>query len=159
MNENQPQTTTLPESAFAFYGSHSRTVDAKGRFNLPFAFLRGASGPEEEKFMACKGPDGSLTLLPFSVWEDNCNRLRQQQNAGPALRKYIRQMNKEGKVVAPDSQGRVAVSKEFLAKFGIDKKIMIVGVGSHMELWDPDLLEDDNVEVDGTADFDNQFFR
>jgi len=157
MNENQP-TANLPESAFAFHGSHTRAVDAKGRFNLPFKFLRGGSGPEEDKFVAAKGADGSLTLLPLSVWVANFNRLR-QGNPGPELRAYLRRMSTSSKVVEPDSQGRVAVSTEMLAKFGIDKKITIVGVGSYMELWDPATLGAMNAEVDNDTAFDNEFFR
>ncbi len=157
MNEN-PHINPRPETAFAFHGSHTRAVDAKGRFNLPFKFLRGGSGPEEDKFVASKGADGSLTLLPHSVWVANFNRLRQGE-PGPELRAYLRRMSSNSKVVEPDSQGRVAVSREILAKFGIEKKITIVGVGSYMELWDPAALEAMNAELEGEAAFDNEFFR
>lgn len=150
--------TPLPESAFAFHGSHTRSVDAKGRFNLPFKFLRGGSGPEEEKFVVSKGADGSLSLLPHSVWLANFNRLRQGK-PGPELRAYLRRMSTNSKVVEPDSQGRVAVSHEILSGFGISKKITIVGMGDYMELWDPATLEAFNAEGEGDAAYNDEFFR
>ena len=158
MNESPSINPVLPETAFAFHGSHTRVVDAKGRFNLPFKFLRGGAGPEEDKFVVSKGADGSLSLLPHSVWVANFNRLRQGE-PGPKLRAYLRRMSTNSKVVEPDSQGRVAVSHEILAEFGIDKKIIIVGVGSYMELWDPATLEAMNAEIEGEAAFNDEFFR
>jgi MraZ protein len=149
----------LPESAFAFHGSHVRAVDAKGRFNLPFKFLRGGSGPEEDKFVVSRGADGSLSLLPHSVWQANFNRLRQTEAPGPELRAYLRRMSTGSVVVEPDSQGRVAVSREILAQAGIDRKIAIVGMGDFMELWDPEALEVANSKTADDAAYDNIFYR
>ena len=157
MNE-YPPAAALPISAFAFHGSHSRVVDGKGRFNLPFQFLRGGSGPEEDKFVISKGADGSLSLLPHSVWLANFNRLRQGE-AGPQLRAYLRRMSTNSRIVEPDSQGRIAVSKEILDEFGIDRKVMIVGMGNYMELWDPDTLTAMNAEGEGEAAFNDEFYR
>jgi MraZ protein len=157
MSDN-PHSPSLPESAFAFHGSHSRAVDAKGRFNLPFKFLRGGSGPEEEKFVISKGADGSLSLLPHSVWLANFNRLRQGE-PGPQLRAYLRRMSTGSTVVEPDSQGRVAVNREILAEFGIDKKVTVVGMGNYMELWDPGTLDAINAQGEGDGAFNDEFFR
>jgi len=153
-----PGSTPLTESVFAFHGSHTRAVDAKGRFNLPFKFLRGGSGPEEAKFVVSKGADGSLSLLPHSVWLANFNRLRQGE-PGPELRAYLRRMSTGSKVVEPDSQGRVAVNAEILSEFGITRKITIVGMGNYMELWDPTALAAFNAESEGDAAFNDEFFR
>lgn len=149
----------LAEPVISFDGAHTRAVDAKGRFTLPFKFLRGGSGPEEGKFVVSKGPDGDLCLFPHSVWLANLNRLR-QQDPGPELRAYLRRMNTSSKVVEPDSQGRIAVNHEILGRFGITKKVTIVGVGNHMELWDPATLEAVNTASEGDdAEFNNEFFR
>jgi len=132
-NENQAP-------AFTFHGSYTRAVDAKGRFALPFRFRQGGSVPVEEKYVVSQGADGSLSLLPYTVWIENFNRMRQGQ-AGPELRANMRKMSLASTVVEPDSQGRVAVSTESLARCGITKKVTVVGMGSYMELWDPDVLD------------------
>jgi len=157
MNGNQ-SSNPWPESAFSFSGSHVRSVDAKGRFNLPFKFLRGASGPEEEQFMISRGAENFLNLMPLSVWTTNFNRMR-QKFSGKKLRDYVRMANAASTGVSPDSQGRIAVGKDKLLVFGIDKKVEIVGIGDRMELWDPAaLVKVNEVEVD-YSDFDDEFFR
>jgi MraZ protein len=144
---------------FTFHGSYTRAVDAKGRFALPFRFRQGGAGPAEEKYVVARGADGSLSLLPYSVWIANFNRMRQGK-PGPALRANLRRMSRNSLVLEPDSQGRVAVSPDFLADCGITKKIAVVGMGSYMELWDPDVLakqDEGGAEVD--AGFMDDFYR
>jgi len=157
MNENQFQ-TSLPETAIAFSGSHTRAVDAKGRFNLPFKFLRGAQGRDEGKFVVSKGADASLSLFPHSVWLASFERMRQIK-VGRDLRQYLRRMSTNSAVVEPDSQGRIAVNREMLAGYGIKKKVTVVGMGHYMELWDPAALEAINTEVEDEEAFDDEFFR
>ena len=148
-----------PGPEFTFHGSYTRSVDAKGRFALPFRFRQGGSVPVEEKYVVSQGADGSLSLLPYSVWIENFNRMRQGE-AGPELRANLRKMSLASTVVEPDSQGRVAVPVDRLAKGGITKKITVVGMGSYMELWDPEELA--RMEAEGDVvdpGFMNEFFR
>ena len=126
---------------------------------MPFRFRQGGSVPVEEKYVVSKGADGSLSLLPYSVWIENFNRMRQGQ-PGPELRANLRRMSLASTVVEPDSQGRVAVSPDTLSEFGIAKKIAVVGMGSYMELWDPEALaklDSGDGEVD--AGFVDEFYR
>ena len=154
-----PRTEQPLDATFTFHGSYTRAVDAKGRFALPFRFRQGGSVPAEEKYVISKGADGSLSLLPYSVWIENFNRMRQGQ-PGPELRANLRRMSLASTVVEPDSQGRVAVSPDTLSVYGITKKIFVVGMGSYMELWDPEVLaklDSGDGEVD--SGFMNGFYR
>jgi len=142
-------------AGFTFHGSHSRSVDTKGRFNLPCQFR--VSG--EDKYVVSRGADGTLTLVPYSVWLENFNRLRQGK-PGPELRRNLRRMSLASKVVEPDQQGRVAVPRETLDGSGIERKIAIVGMGSYMELWDPQQLEQtDSGAEEFDAGFMDEFYR
>lgn len=150
---------TLDPGGFTFHGSYSRSVDAKGRFNLPFRFRQGGSGSADEKYVVTSGADGSLALLPYSVWIANFNRMRQGE-PGPELRRNLRRMSRQSTVVEPDSQGRVAINPEILGRVGITGKVAVVGMVSYMELWDPDNLE--RIEAGGEepdAGFMDEFYR
>jgi len=148
----------LSRATFTFSGSYTRVVDAKGRFNLPFKLLRAGTGSDEEKFVVSSGADGSLCLFPHSVWEANFNRLRENYT-GRDLRRYLRRLSSNSKVVEPDSQGRVAVTREILSAFGIDRKIALVGMGNHLELWDPAALAATNSDDASDDVYDDEFFR
>ena len=145
------------DATFTFVGSYTRSVDAKGRFALPFRFRQGGSGSGDETYMVSKGADGSLSLQPYKAWEAKINRMRQAPPSAE-LRANIRRMSLSAIEVKPDSQGRIGISPETLAAFGIGKKITVVGMGSYMELWGAEALE----KIDGgdvSEAFMNEFYR
>jgi MraZ protein len=145
--------------SFTVHGSYIRSVDAKGRFALPFRFRQGGSVPVEEKYVVSQGADGSLSLLPYAVWIANFNRMGQGRS-GRELRANKRKMSLASTEVKPDSQGRVAVPVETLATYGISNKITVVGMGNYMELWDAESLAELNSgseEVD--SGFMDEFYR
>ena len=124
-----------------------------------FRFRQGGSGPAEEKYVVSSGADGSMALLPYSVWIANFNRMRQGE-PGPELRRDLRRMSRSSTVVEPDSQGRVAIPPEILARVGITGKVTVVGMVSYMELWDPETLEKMEVGAeDPQAGFMDEFYR
>lgn len=154
--QTTPNEYQLP--SFTFHGSYTRSVDAKGRFALPFRFRQGGSLPGDEKYVVARGADGSLSLLPHAVWIANFSRMRKDKS-GRQLRANKRKMSIASLVVEPDSQGRVAVPVEKLKEFGISKKITVLGMGSYMELWDAEALAKLNAESDEVDDdFMDQFY-
>jgi len=150
----------LPPPAFTFHGQYTRSVDAKGRFNLPFRFRKGGPDTGDERYVVMRGPDGGLTVHPHAVWIEAYNRLRSGPPS-PELRRNLRRMSLHSRMVEPDSQGRIAVPVELLGTVGIQKKILVVGVGNYMELWNPESLMDEG-DADATAldaGFQDEFFR
>ncbi len=144
---------------FNFTGEYTRAVDAKGRFNLPFRFRKSAPGIEEERYVVTSGPDGSLALMPYAVWLDNFNRVRQGAPS-KKRRDFLRMMSRSSHELTPDNQGRIAIPDRFLKTAGVTRKIAVVGVGDFMELWDPDSLPAMATSPqEMNEDLCNEFFR
>ena len=157
--EDKPPTRELRETAYTFHGAYTRAVDVKGRFNLPFRLRQGGPGAGEEKYVVSRGPDGGLTIHPHAIWNESYNRMR-TGSPGPELRRNLRRMSVNSREVEPDNQGRVAVSPELLASVGIARKVTVVGVGTYMELWDPDALAaGESADEPFDEGFVNEFFR
>ncbi len=159
-----PQTSGSGDFPFTFHGSYTRAVDAKGRFHLPFRFRGQAPASvveeeEREKYMISPGLDGSVTLTPHSEWMANFNRLRAEEPS-PEKTRDLRLMSLNSKMISPDSQGRVAIPQEILQGLGIQKKITVVGMGAHMELWSPEAVADLGPEGQGPSqEFMYRFYR
>ncbi len=159
-----PQATAERKYPYTFGGAFTRSVDSKGRFHLPFRFRsKSGGGPvedeEREKYMFSPGHDGSITLMPHSVWEDNFNRMRSDEPTDEDIRNR-RLMSLMSRMVQPDAQGRVAIPAEFKALLGLDKKVTVVGMGTYMELWVPEEAENLPQDQDGLgAGFLRNFYR
>lgn len=157
--EDTTPTPAPPRTPYTFHGAYTRSVDVKGRFNLPFRFRQGGPGAGVEKYVVSRGPDGGLTIHPHEVWTESFERLRAAAGS-KELRRNLRLMSLSSREVEPDSQGRVAVSPELLEAVGISRKVTVVGVGAYMELWDPDALAADDGGDDALEEgFVNEFFR
>ncbi len=142
-----------------FTGEYTRAVDAKGRFNLPFRFRKSVAGAEEERYVVTSGPEGSLALMPYAVYLDNFNRVRQGPPS-PERRNFLRMMSRSSHEVVPDSQGRVAVPVRFLENAGVTSKVTVVGVGDYMELWNPESLPTLGESPQAVnEELSNEFFR
>ncbi len=151
--------TAAAEPPYTFHGDYTRAVDAKGRFNLPFRFRQGGSGPGDEKYVVAKGADGSLAIHPHEAWMAIFQRMREGA-PGPKLRANLRAMSLGSKTIEPDAQGRVQVPPELLQSMGITNKVTVVGMGSYMELWSPEQLAATMADSQGPdAGFMDEFYR
>jgi MraZ protein len=128
---------TPNQPTYCFHGGYERAVDAKGRFNLPFRFRRSGEEAGAERYVAMKGPDGQINLLPEEVFEAAFERLR-AGDPSRERRAALRRLSAGSCILEPDSQGRVAIPAEMLAKVGITKRVYVVGMGTRMEIFDPE---------------------
>ncbi len=132
--------TTQEQAQLCFHGSYVRAVDQKGRFSLPFKFRRGAATPEGERYLVVEGPDGLLLLLPFAEYQRLFNRMRHRSGADE-WRAQVRRTSHRSREVEPDKQGRILVPPEYLQRAKIADKVLVVGMGNLMELWNPEACE------------------
>jgi len=138
---SEPTAEIKEEQTMAYYGSHTRKVDAKGRFHLPFQFRAEAEeDAKPEEYMICPGPHGSWALAPRAIWLESF----QTRPEGQSKADYIsnsRRMSRNSYLTIPDKQGRIAIPPLVKEPLGVEKEILIVGMGSTMELWAPDRID------------------
>ncbi len=52
----------------------------------------------------------------------------------------MREIYKNHDQVEPDKQGRVLLSAQRIKELGLSGKVKIIGVRTHLEIWDPETL-------------------
>ena len=78
-------------------------------------------------------PDGCLMLYPRPVWIENRAKLA----ALPfSARFYTRILLGSALDVDMDGTGRILISPELRTAAGLAKEVMLLGMGSHFEIWD-----------------------
>ena len=127
-----------------FMSEYNHTIDAKGRLIIPAKF-RDTLG---EEFVVSKGMGGCL----FVYANDDWNAFEQKLTALPLINKEARQFARfflaGAAQVELDKQGRIllpALLREFA---GLDKDVVLVGVGSRIEIWSKDKWEAVNADED-----------
>ena len=116
-----------------FQGASALNLDAKGRMSVPAKHRDALLVQGEGRITLTKHPDGCLLLFPRPEWDNFRSRVAQLPMDAHWWRRIFLGNAAE---VELDSAGRILVSPELRSAAGIEKEVMLLGMGSHLELWD-----------------------
>ena len=120
-----------------FQGSSALSLDAKGRLIVPARHRDALIVQSEGRLTLTRHPDGCLMLFPRPVWEVHRERIAALPiSARPWQRIFLGSATD----VDMDASGRILVSPELRQAATLNKEVMLLGMGSHFELWDAQLL-------------------
>ena len=110
-------------------------LDGKGRVAVPTKY-REALLTESQGFVVLTAhPHGCLLLYPQVAWEPIQNKIMQLSSFDKKSSKLQRLLVGYAEDVSIDGSGRILISAELRNFSKIEKTIMLVGQGSHFELW------------------------
>ncbi len=119
-----------------FQGATQINLDAKGRMSVPTRSRDPLTQGGTVKLVLTAHPDGCLLLYPFPAWDP----IRTRVMAFPSLDRqaslWKRLLVGFAEEVEPDSAGRLLISPELRQFARITRQVMLVGQGSHFEIWD-----------------------
>ena len=139
-----------------FQGASAINLDAKGRMSIPAKHRDALALQCEGRLTLTRHPQGCLLFFPRPVWETH----RDQIAAWPmSARAWQRIFLGNACDVEMDSAGRVLISPELRAAVGLEKEVMMLGMGSHFEIWDAAKLAESEAQAvaDGMPDVLNNF--
>ncbi|UCD38114.1 MAG: division/cell wall cluster transcriptional repressor MraZ [Fidelibacterota bacterium] len=139
----------------SFTGSYSYTLDAKGRINIPAKMRKALNPANDRTFMATRGADPCIVLYPVEVWQQIAAKLLSLNKRRALHRHYTRNIARYAEALQYDHQGRIALPAGLIDYAGIGKNVKIVGMIDHIEIWEPERLEEsDNQYADQLDDLD-----
>jgi MraZ protein len=118
-------------------GTHSYTLDPKGRISLPARFRDVLS----DGAVLTLGQDGCLFCFPRAEWEERAGEVRDLPLSDPESRAYARMFFGKAESIELDAQGRLLVPQRLRNEVGIPKDAVVVGVFDRMEIWDRETHE------------------
>lgn len=116
-----------------FQGASAINLDVKGRMSIPARHRDALRSDGNGRITLTKHPDGCLLLFPQSEWEDFRGRIAKLPMDANWWRRIFLGNAAE---IEMDGSGRVLITPELRAAAGIDREIMLLGMGSHLEVWD-----------------------
>jgi len=129
----------IKEAGEVYQGASALSMDAKGRMSIPARHRDALSLQSEGRVTLTKHPHGCLLLFPRPVWEAH----REQIAAWPmSARAWQRIFLGNASDVEMDSAGRILISPELRAAVGMTREVMLLGMGSHFEVWDAAKLDE-----------------
>ena len=112
-------------------GEYKHNLDAKGRMAIPAKFRNKFS----EELVITKGIDSWLFGFEKIEWEKMVEKLTALPITQKDSRAFARLMLAGATVAEIDSQGRILIP-EYLRKYAnLEKRIVIAGIHSRIEIW------------------------
>jgi len=120
-------------SEIVFQGASNLALDAKGRLSVPTRHREVLQLLCQGRLTVTKHPDGCLMLFPRPTWEAFRDKVAAlpMQAAG-----WKRVFLGNAMDIEIDSAARVLISPELRKSAGLKNDVMLLGMGSHFELWD-----------------------
>ena len=120
-----------------FRGIHSATLDAKGRMALPARFRDVLTADHDGRLVfTIDIVERCLLLYPLPAWEGVQERLEALGNVSARNRNLQRMLIGHATDAELDGNGRVLVPPMLRSFAKLEKKLVCVGQGKKVELWD-----------------------
>ena len=116
-----------------FQGASALALDAKGRLAVPARHRDVLQALAQGLLTLTKHPDGCLLVFPRPAWEQFRERVAALPMAATAWKRIFLGNAMDATL---DAASRLLISPELRAAAGLSKEVMLLGMGSHFELWD-----------------------
>jgi MraZ protein len=135
-----------------FRGHTHRNLDAKGRVMLP---------PDFREMVLEMSPEGKLMLTnfddcvvgyPLPEWEQIEKSFNQLNMANRTFRDFHRFFISGATEVSMDKQGRILVPPYLRTYAGLNKDVILAGVGRKFEIWDMERFEANRKKMEENFD-------
>jgi MraZ protein len=128
-----------------FLGEYQHSLDTKGRLTIPSKFRDQLT----DKFVATKGLENCIFLYPPDEWRNIEAKLHSLPMTRADARSFVRFFFSGASELEVDKQGRAVLPSNLREYAGIDKDVVIIGVGSRAEIWASDKWVEYNQEKAG----------
>ena len=105
-----------------------------------------------EKFIITKGLDGCLFGFSQNEWENFETKLKTLPLTNKNARDFVRFSLSGAMECEIDKQGRFLISSNLRNVATLEKEVVIIGVGTRIEIWNKDKWEEYNSEENISAD-------
>ena len=127
-----------------FQGTSAINLDVKGRMTIPTRHRDALAVQCEGRVTLTRHPHGCLLFFPRPIWESH----REQIAAWPmSARAWQRIFLGNACDVELDSAGRILIAPELRSAVGLQRDVMLLGMGSHFEIWDATKLAESESEA------------
>ncbi len=130
-----------------FLGTHTHTVDDKGRLTLPAKWRQELAGG----VTITRGLDDCLFVFPKSKFEVIAREIEEQPLQIADARNWARYMAGFADEAEIDKQGRVLIPQNLRGFAGLNGNVVVVGVVSRIEVWNPEKHAAINQTVESDA--------
>ena len=137
-----------------FFGETAINLDAKGRLAIPMRYRDAIQERSDGQLVLTYSAfdNGALYLYPKEEWERVRDEVTGLSTFNPGHRSLQRKLVGSASAVEPDGNGRIQLPQTLRQVAGLEKKVVLLGMGTRFEIWNETVLNQKRVEEERSLD-------
>lgn len=115
-------------------GNQSQVVDSKNRLVIPAKF-REAFGDQVKVGLEPQDDFYILTVCSPAIYDERMSALEKRAETDPQLDRTITFISAMTEEMQLDEQGRVTLTGDLKGMAGIERDVVVIGRGNHLQIW------------------------
>ena len=131
-----------------FFGETSINLDIKGRMALPTRYRTAVEEVCANQLVLTYSAfdNGCLWLYPAPEWEKVRDEVMALSTFNPSHRSLQRRLVGSATALEPDGNVRLLLPQTLRQVAGLEKKIVLMGMGARFEIWNENVLNQRRAE-------------
>jgi MraZ protein len=137
-----------------FFGETAINLDAKGRLAVPMRYREALVVQCQNRLVLTYSAfdSGSLWLQPEKTWESVRDDVMALPSFNPSHRALQRRLVGSASAVEPDGTGRILLPPSLRQAAGMEKRVIMLGMGKRFEIWNEDTFVAKRAEEESSLD-------
>lgn len=114
-----------------YFGTYEHSLDSKNRLLVPSKLKALLTST----VYVMKGFDGCLSLYDEISFKNYVEKLQKLSFNKAKEREFLRVILSSVVEMVADKVGRIQIPTAIINKYNIEKEVVVVGVGDHVEVW------------------------
>jgi MraZ protein len=137
-----------------FFGETAINLDAKGRLAIPMRYRDSIREQSDGQLVLTYSAfdSGALYLYPEKEWERVRDEVTGLSTFNSGHRSLQRKLVGSASTVEPDGNGRIQLPQTLRQVAGLEKRVVLLGMGNRFEIWNETILNQKRVEEERSLD-------
>jgi MraZ protein len=137
-----------------FFGETAINLDAKGRLAIPIRYRESIQEQCAGRMVLTYSAfdSGALYLYPEQEWERVRDEVTGLSTFTPGHRSLQRKLVGSASAIEPDGNGRIQLPQTLRQVAGLEKRVVLLGMGSRFEIWNETILNQKRAEEERSFD-------
>ena len=137
-----------------FFGETAINLDAKGRLAIPMRYRDSIQEQSGGALVLTYSAfdSGALYLYPEQEWQRVRDDVTKLSTFDRGHRSLQRKLVGSASAVEPDGNGRIQIPQTLRQVAGLEKRVVLLGMGSRFEIWNETILNQKRIEEERSLD-------
>ena len=137
-----------------YFGETAINLDAKGRLAMPMRYREAIQEQCNGRLVLTYSAfdSGALYLYPEQEWERVRDEVTGLSTFNPGHRSLQRKLVGSASAVEPDGNGRIQLPQTLRQVAGLEKRVVLLGMGNRFEIWNETILNQKRREEESSLD-------